>query len=109
MKRKSIDHEKSGNEVHYTNYSTLLIKIMLCSKLDCQKVVNWKSFPIKLLLGVVGCDCGSSLPTPRHPPPRSYMKRELNLNFSENGVYYTNSLVLLVKNLHITGKELDVW
>ena len=29
-----------GNEVYYMNSLTLLVKIMLCSKLQCQKVLN---------------------------------------------------------------------
>ena len=38
----------SGNEVYCTNASLLLIKIMRCSKLHCQKVFNCNSFPIRL-------------------------------------------------------------
>jgi len=34
-----------------------------------------------------------------HASPQSYMKRDLNQNFSGNEVYYTNSLILLVKNM----------
>ena len=38
---KCVPIEKlSGNEVYYTIFKMLLVKIMLCSKLDCQKVLN---------------------------------------------------------------------
>ena len=37
--KKRIKSELSGNEVHYTISSMLLVKNMLCSKLHCQKVL----------------------------------------------------------------------
>ena len=35
----------------------------------------------------------------KRPGPESYIKRELNWNLSGNEVCYTNSLILLVKNM----------
>ena len=43
----SFNLEFSCNEVYCTNALLLLIKIMLCSKLDSQKVVNGNFFPIR--------------------------------------------------------------
>ena len=47
-----ILHEKgfrlSGNEDHYTNSLMLLVNKMLCSKLDCQKVLDLKLFSLKI-------------------------------------------------------------
>ena len=34
---KGIESKRTGNEVYYTNYLTLLVQNMLCSKLHCQK------------------------------------------------------------------------
>ena len=45
-KRVSI-LKTSGNEVYYTNYLILLIKMMLCSKLHCQKFFKLKIFSHK--------------------------------------------------------------
>ena len=39
IKRVSIQ-KISGNEVHYTISQTSLVKIMLCSKLDSQKLLG---------------------------------------------------------------------
>ena len=38
----------SGNGVYYTNTLILLIKMMLCSKLHCQKFLRLKSFSYKI-------------------------------------------------------------
>ena len=40
LKERSFNFKLSGNEVYCTNASLLLIKIMLCSKLHCQKVLG---------------------------------------------------------------------
>jgi hypothetical protein len=45
MKRE-LNWNLSGNEVHYTNSSILLVKNMLCSKFYCQKDFN--SIPYKI-------------------------------------------------------------
>jgi hypothetical protein len=37
---KCFNLKLSGNEVYYTNSLILVVKIMLCSKLHCQKVLN---------------------------------------------------------------------
>ena len=54
----------SGNEVYYTIFVILLVKIMLCSKLHCQRVLNWNTFHIKPRNpkpghrgGAGGCEC----------------------------------------------------
>ena len=46
LQDKSFNPKLSGNEVYRTNALLLLIKIMLCSKLHCQKGLNRNSFPI---------------------------------------------------------------
>jgi hypothetical protein len=46
---KSFSPKLSGNQVHCSHAWLLLIKIMLCGKLQCQKVLNRNSFSIKLL------------------------------------------------------------
>ena len=59
--RKRIAMSKlSGNDVYCTNALLLPIKIMLCSKLLCQKGFKWKNFPYK---------CGHH--TRASPPPPS--------------------------------------
>ena len=45
---KSFNSKLYGNEVYCTNASLLLIKIMLCSKLHCQKVFRLKLFSYKI-------------------------------------------------------------
>ena len=37
---KSFNSELGGNEVYCTNVLLSLIKIMLCSRIRCQKVLN---------------------------------------------------------------------
>ena len=37
---KLFNFKISGNEVYYTNLLSLLIKMMLCSKLHCQKFLH---------------------------------------------------------------------
>ena len=41
---KTFNLKLSGDGVFYTNSSILLVKIVLQSKLHCQKVLNWKYF-----------------------------------------------------------------
>jgi hypothetical protein len=36
-----------GNEVYCTNASLLLLKVMLCSQLHCQKIWNCNSWPVR--------------------------------------------------------------
>ena len=45
--KESFNLELSGNEVYYTNALLLLIKIMLCSKLHCPKVLDCTSFSMR--------------------------------------------------------------
>ena len=40
LKKKSFNSKLSGNEVYFTNALLSLMKIMLCSKLHCHKVLN---------------------------------------------------------------------
>ena len=47
MERLSIS-KISGYEVHYTMSLILLVKIMLCSKLHCQKTFKLKVFSYKI-------------------------------------------------------------
>ena len=46
LQGKSFNLKVSGNEVYYTNAVLSLIKIMLCSQLHCQQVLE-NSFPIR--------------------------------------------------------------
>ena len=46
MKRE-FNPKLSGNEVYYTNYSTLLVKNMLCSKLNCHKGFHFILISVK--------------------------------------------------------------
>jgi len=48
MKRLSISMP-SGDEVYYTIFKTLLVKIMLCSRLRCQKVLKLKVVSYQIL------------------------------------------------------------
>ena len=48
LKEQRFILKLSGNEVYCTNALPLLMKIMLCSKLHRQKVVDWNRFPISL-------------------------------------------------------------
>ena len=50
-KEKSLNLRRSGNEVYCTNAVLLLMKIMLCSKLRCQKVLDRIFFPIRSACG----------------------------------------------------------
>ena len=42
----------SGNEVYYTNSLMILIKMMLCGKLHCQKFLKLKIFSYKIILSI---------------------------------------------------------
>ena len=44
----------SGNEVYHTNSLIILVKIMLCRKRHCQKVLIWFPFYIKSVLALNG-------------------------------------------------------
>ena len=45
--RRKLNLNLSGDEVYYTNSLILLVKNMLCSKLDCQKALIELSFHLK--------------------------------------------------------------
>ena len=46
--KRDINKNLPGNEVYYTNALILLIKIMMCSKLHCQKGFRLKPFFYKI-------------------------------------------------------------
>ena len=66
-----FNFQKSGNEVYCTNALLLLIKMMLFSKLHCQKVFKLKHISYKIRWGCARCSCKA---TPslrlRAPPPQ---------------------------------------
>jgi len=47
----------SGNDVHYTNSSILLVTNMLCGKLQCQKDFNLVLFPCTIGSGPLSSEC----------------------------------------------------
>ena len=50
LERKALKFKNFGNEGYYTNSLILLMKMMLCSKLHCQKFFKLKSFSYKIIL-----------------------------------------------------------
>ena len=48
--RKAVQFKKLLDKVYYTNSLMLPIKMMLCSKLHCQKFFRLKSFSYKIAL-----------------------------------------------------------
>ena len=44
---KEFESKISGHDVYCTNALLSLLHIMLCSKVHCQKVLNWNSFSIR--------------------------------------------------------------
>ena len=48
LQKNDFDPKLSGNEVYYTNFSMLPVKIMLCSKQHCQLFFNSNLFSLNL-------------------------------------------------------------
>jgi len=44
----TFNSKRSGNEVYHTIFQILLVKIRLCSKLQCQKVLKLKVFSCEI-------------------------------------------------------------